>query len=146
MVEFITVKPDFDADPTRCFKLPFNVCEALCLPNEFLQTQILFPDSELRVFSKILHFITLHQKDLEVENKLNTTLGGYLNKVFSFWLLQRPAEMVDFFIKNKERVLAMIKHLYLGNCVSDLLIRICCVKQVPQARSIAYNELRQNIL
>ena len=44
---------------------------------------------------------------------LNPTLGGYLNKILSYWLIKRPEKFLAFVISKKDFVQSLFNHLYL---------------------------------
>lgn len=75
MVDYIIEEPTFDATHTRCYKLPFNTCEALCQDTEFIREKVLFPP-----------------KDLKEENRMDISTEDcdrdVLLKLFSFVTLQ----------------------------------------------------------
>lgn len=109
LVNFLVEEPPFNASQDRCYKLPYVACEILCIDNDFVRDKILFPIKEARqedqmdisqqepdrdVLSKLFSFITIQSKEHELTEKLNPTLGGYLNKILSLWLIKKPNEMV----------------------------------------------------
>jgi len=126
-----------------------------------MREKVLFPSKDVRhenqmdisqqeadrdVLGKLFAFVTIHSKEHEVLRKLNPTLGGYVNKVLSLWMLKRPDEMASFFCEQKARVLSVTRHLYLGSCMSDLLVRICSIKGVSKQLLSEYEELRSDIV
>ena len=49
----------------------------------------------------------------QVRRYLNPTLGGYLNKILSFWLIKRPEKFLNYVITKKDFVKSLFNHLYL---------------------------------
>ena len=91
MVDYLIYEPSFSDSPSRCYKLPFVVCQALSVDNEHMQS-ILFGHGNpqhSKVLNKLFSFISQPLKGKE----LNATLGGYFNKVLSFWLIKRPDQV-----------------------------------------------------
>lgn len=65
---------------------------------------------------------------------LNQTLGGYLNKILSYWLLKMPQVLLLYLSDSERRcqlVETMFNHLYLSHCVTDLLVRFLTVTELP---------------
>jgi len=77
---------------------------------------------------------------------LNPTLGGYLNKILSFWLIKRPEQFLNYVISKKGFVQALFNHLYLTQCVTDLLVRLCTVPDIKRVNKADYHELRNDII
>ena len=77
---------------------------------------------------------------------LNPTLGGYLNKIFSFWLIKRPEKFLQYVISKKDFVQNLFNHLYLTHCVTDLLSRLCTVPDIKEIPESDYSELRTDII
>jgi hypothetical protein len=64
------------------------------------------------IIQKLIAFFTNEEG---VKKELNPTLGGYVNKVMSFWLLKAPEETLSMIISNKSKVLSsLFRHLYMG--------------------------------
>jgi len=106
---------------------------------------------QLEVLNKILSFYLAPDPNLKKGSKpLNATLGGYLNKIISFWLIKRPQILLKYFTASSRRSLlidSMFNHLYLSHCVTDLLVRLCTVATVPPAVDICeYNDMRNDVL
>jgi hypothetical protein len=65
------------------------------------------------------------------QKPLNSTLGGYLNKIVSFWLIRETQNILHYIIKNKTAIVnGLYNHIYLSQCITDLLVRICTVKDI----------------
>jgi len=141
MVDYVIVEPSFQDQPSRCFKFPFQTCQVFCTELDHIEA-ILFDDPAYRVLSKLLSFIGNQPKTAV----LNSTLGGYFNKIFSFWLLKRPAKMLEFLLGQKAQISSFFNHLYLSHCVTDLLVRICTVKNIDNVPIPKYLDLRLEIL
>jgi len=45
--------------------------------------------------------------------KLNPTLGGYLNKIVSFWLIRDTEPILNYILKSRTIVESLFNHLYL---------------------------------
>ena len=105
MVDYIIVEPAFSDSPQRCFKLPFVATEALTTDNDVIQNAIF---GESKVLTKLFSFVTQANG-----KKLNATLGGYFNKIISFWLIKHPDQILNFVIKQKNIISSMFSHLYL---------------------------------
>ena len=92
LVDFIIEEPKFDDDAERCFTLPLIACECLTSDQISIFYQHIFNAEEIAVnhmpvLDKILSFF---EKSTEEKQKLNHTLGGYINKILSYWLLKEP--------------------------------------------------------
>ena len=103
MIDYIIREPEFADSPSRCFKLPFVVTEAFCLDFDLIRNA-LFGESNL--IAKIFSYT-------ESKEKLNPTLGGYLNKIVSFWLIKAADKILYFIIKQKTVISNLFNHLYL---------------------------------
>ena len=77
---------------------------------------------------------------------MNPTLGGYLNKILSFWLIKRPEKFLNYVITKKDIVKSLFNHLYLTQCVTDLLVRLCTVPDIKGVNEDDYQELRTDII
>ena len=83
------------------------------------------------LLDKLISFY--EQPDPHLKQKvryLNPTLGGYLNRVLSFWLIKRPEQFLRYVIRKKDFVQSLFNHLYLTQCVTDLLVRLCTVPNI----------------
>ena len=92
LVDFIIEEPKFDDDAERCFTLPLIACECLTSDQISIFYHHIFNAEEIAanhmpVLDKILSFF---EKSTEENQKLNHTLGGYINKILSYWLLKEP--------------------------------------------------------
>lgn len=87
MVDYLIFEPGFNDSPQRCFKYPFLASTALSIDNEHIQSLLFNND---KVFTKLFKFIAQSSKG----KGLNATLGGYFNKVVSFWLLKAPEQVI----------------------------------------------------
>lgn len=89
MVDYLIIEPHFSDSPQRCFKLPFVVADAFISDSRHI-TNIVFNykngSGNSRVLDKLFSYIV--QVPANSNKKLNPTLGGYLNKVVSFWLIK----------------------------------------------------------
>lgn len=63
---------------------------------------------------------------------MNHTLGGYFNKVVSFWLIKETEKVLDFIIKQRNIIQCMFESELWGltNCITDILVRICTVRDI----------------
>lgn len=105
MIDYVIIEPEFSASPARCFKLPFVVTEALCSGSSHI-LRVIFEDDSQQILSKLFSF-------LEGAKNLNYTLGGYFNKIVSFFLLKETDRMIAFVIQEKNIVQLLYNHLYL---------------------------------
>lgn len=99
------------------------------------------------LLDKLISFY--EQPDPHIKKKvryLNPTLGGYLNKILSFWLIKRPEKFLNFVTCKKDFVQSLFNHLYLTQCVTDLLVRLCTVPDVKGVNHDDYSELRGDII
>ena len=80
MVDFLIVEPDFYAKASRFYSLPFKACEVFCSKLKHME-EMLFGDENYEVMDRLMSF-------LRKNSPFNTTLGGYFNKIMSFWLLK----------------------------------------------------------
>ena len=77
---------------------------------------------------------------------LNPTLGGYLNKILSFWLIKQPERFLQFVIDKRNFIQSLFNHLYLTQCVIDLLVRLCTVPEIGNVAVNDYKNLRNEII
>lgn len=103
MIDYLIDEPGFDDSAVRCFKLPFIACEVFTFENTPVK-RALFNEDDIdeepkdnqkpryfEVWDKIFSFFKIVQRGVEsTEEDLNVTLGGYVNKVVSYWLIKRP--------------------------------------------------------
>ena len=96
-----------------------------------------------------MSFYFLPDPQLTLDGKyLNQTLGGYLNKILSFWLMKRPMDFLAYIIRKRDLVESLFNHLYLTQCVTDILVRLCTIPKIngtPQLIS-DYQILRTEII
>lgn len=87
MIDYIIIEPTFSDSPVRCFKLPFVVTDALISDSKHI-TDIIFnnQNGDTRILDKLFSYI--HRAAGQDDDYLNPTLGGYLNKIVSFWLIK----------------------------------------------------------
>lgn len=115
VADYIIEEPDFNSDPNRCYRLPFIACELFTsdvpavtkhLLNELPSSKNkkkhsskmlieIFQNQEYPVLAKILSFFNKPAHWYE-SKQLNVTLGGYVSKILSFWLIKRPAVILIF--------------------------------------------------
>lgn len=112
MVDFVIIEPNLLSDsPQRCYKLPFAATEALCTDIEHIK-KLIFPSSQndeevdYRILNKLFTFLTIpggHRLSMSTST-LNHTLGGYFNKIVSFWLIKETQKMLEFIINQRHIV------------------------------------------
>jgi serine/threonine-protein phosphatase 6 regulatory subunit 3 len=85
MVDYVIKEPCFNDSPSRCFKYPFLTCQIFTTENEFM-ISMLFGNDNFAILKKLFSFISNAPNDKE----LNPTLGGYFNKIVSYWILKQP--------------------------------------------------------
>lgn len=139
MVSFIIEEPSFNSSAERSYKLPYIASQALCVDTPHL-VKIVSEDDQYTIFTSLMQFITVPE-----EVQLNSTLCGYFNKVLSFWLIKKPAELMDFFDKNTNYLGEMIDHIYLNSSIIDIIIRIFCVQGLKENEIEILNRLRSEI-
>jgi hypothetical protein len=63
---------------------------------------------------------------------INQTLGGYFNKIVSFWLIKETQKILEFLIEQREIIAVMFEnHLSgLSSSITDLLVRFCTVRDI----------------
>lgn len=157
--DLVIVPPGFDDNPNRCFKLPFLACEALT-SEVFAITRHLFKESEnesqsyaksqkvlpnfgfttqkFPLFDKLMSFFDGPDACLKKKGFLNPTLGGYINKIVSFWMIKRTDVFLDYLTKRKNLVQQFFNHLYLTQCVTDLIVRLCTIQDIKNANPTNY--------
>ena len=102
MIDFLIVEPGFDDDAQRCFQLPQLACE--CFTSEQMGIFVchLFDEQEiqsgkLEVFDKLFSFFEAPDPSLKKDSRqLNPTLGGFINKIISFWLIKAPQIVLKY--------------------------------------------------
>jgi hypothetical protein len=125
--------------------LPFQATEAFCTDVEHIK-KALFPDvpeSDYRLLQKLFSFITnphLPSTRSAASNTLNHTLGGYFNKIVSFWLIKETRKMLEFLINQRFIIATMFEtHLFgLSSCVTDLIVRFCTVHDIHGMDPVKY--------
>ena len=121
MANFLINEPDFEDSHERCFKLPYLACEVFTRDNWLIPTS-LFNEQCLEIVEfkydvrQLKQLVAKKQSDFflldhlfsfyaapspylnadSATTQLNLTLGGYLNKVFGFWLIKRPDLFLTF--------------------------------------------------
>ena len=143
MVDLVIKEPEFIDTPTRCYNLPFIACEAFI--NEtmgMIAEHVLPDDDDYSVLTKMFTFFEAPDPYLKKDvPELNPTLGGYLNKIFSFWLMKQPRKFLNFISQGQRTtkiVQNLFSHLYLSHCVVDLLVRFCCVPNLQEGIDIEH--------
>jgi hypothetical protein len=109
MIDYIITEPGFADSPARCFKLPFVVTEALISDSDHIK-RLIFNSDNTTVLDKLFSYI---QTSPENGKKLNPTLGGYLNKIVSFWLIKETEPTLNYIIRNRTIIDSLFNHLYL---------------------------------
>ena len=80
------------------------------------------------MLDRLVSFFLAPDPQMKADSKyLNPTLGGYLNKILSFWLMKRPEDFIAYIIKKRDLIQSLFNHLYLTQCVTDLLVRLCAI-------------------
>jgi hypothetical protein len=96
-------------------------------------TQHIFDENtnqEVSVLDKLISFYFAPDPQLKDGKKLDVVLGGYLNKIISYWLIKDPDYIMDYVTETSRRfelIDCMFSHLYLSNCVTDLIVRFCTI-------------------
>lgn len=75
--------------PSRCYKIPFAATEALCTDVDHIKESIFDSENKYDILNKLFTFITEHGNN-NGGTTINHTLGGYFNKIVSFWLIKEP--------------------------------------------------------
>lgn len=169
IADYVIQEPKFSDSPHRCFQLPYLACEVFTTDCSAV-TAVLFNEVtpnladigynlkqlEMVQFEKQSKYVLMdkfvsfyEQPDPHLKHQvrfLNPTLGGYLNKIFSFWLIKRPETFLKYVIAKKDFVQNLFNHLYLTQCVTDLLSRLCTVPDIKGVPETEYAELRTDII
>lgn len=95
------------------------------------------------MLSKLLSFFGDSLNDQE---PLNATIGGYINKIVSYWLIKETELTLKLIIRQKGIISSLFNHLYLTSCVTDLLVRICTVRMQSFSLPDDYRNLRHEII
>ena len=141
MTDLVTQDPLYVDSPERCFKLPILACETLTLNIKGISDIILGKSAEASISSAagqkfpildklVSYFIAPDPRSKPDSKRLNPTLGGYVNRILSFWLIKRPEEFLAYIVKKRDLIQSLFNHLYLTRCVTDLLVRICTIPEV----------------
>lgn len=159
MVEYVTTEPKFSSNPARCFQLPLLACESLTTDVKMISDSILgSPDEEkqiaesqeshLPLLDKIVSFFIAPNPRLKPGSKhLNATLGGYLNRILTFWLMKRPDAFLAYIVKKRDLIQNLFNHLYLTKCVTDFLVRLCTVPEIQnESLKEGYKSMRTDII
>lgn len=162
MLDYIVEEPNIITDsPQRCYKLPFVATEALCCDSEHIRNVIFTPveTSEgvfFRILDRLFSFITQppgQQKpgtpQLLPMTQLNHTLGGYFNKIVSFWLIKETQNMLMYICRERHVLIPSFFDSQLWghtSSITDLVVRICTVKDIQGLDPEEYKALRQDIL
>ena len=101
----------------------------------------MFPDDGTHlVWDKILKFFSTPAPNQKGGKYLNSTLGGYINKIFSFWLIKAPEKILTYLTGNSRKykiIQNFFNHLCMGSCVVDILVRLCSVPDMKEGISIS---------
>lgn len=57
-----------------------------------------------------------------------------MHKILSFWLIHRTETLLLYFMEPRRKlafVESLLNHLYLANCVTDMVVRLCTVAKLP---------------
>ena len=109
--------------------MPFAATEALCTDVDHIKNSI-FSDN-YAILEKLFTFIT-GNNFVHGGTTINHTLGGYFNKIVSFWLIKEPQRMLDFVMSQRQIISSMFEtHLFgLSSCMTDLIVRFCTVRDI----------------
>jgi hypothetical protein len=81
--------------------------------------------------------------------QLNHTLGGYFNKIISFWLIKETQGLLSYVVREKNIIIPSLFDSQLWghtSSVTDLIVRLCTVKDIQGLDPEAYKGLRQEML
>ena len=101
----------------------------------------MFGDPEFKVLNQIFTFVEVPE-----EMQLNSTLCGYFNKIISFWMIKKPEQMIEYFTNNPSSVNNLLEHIYLNSSIIDLVIRICCIQNLPSDSKDKLHTIRCDFL
>ena len=138
LADLVIQEPKFNDNPERCFKLPFLACETLSTAVPVTENGLFGISAEGKaqysrpvLLDRIVSFYTMPDPQLHHNARfLNPTLGGYVNKILTFWLARRPKDLVRYIIKKRDLVQSIFNHLYLTDCVTDLLVNLCTLQSL----------------
>jgi len=86
---------------------------------------------EMHVFDKLLNFFNVPGPFQSKKGiTLNQTLGGYINKILSFWLMKEPEILLAYLVhpvRRSKLIDSLFNHLYMSSCVIDILVRLCTI-------------------
>ena len=86
LIEMITVEPSLADDYKRCFTYPFVVSQMLTLDCKYVFEKVMGKDRDYAPLLKVFEYF--------FKGGSNPTLGGYVNRVISFFLLKRPLDVL----------------------------------------------------
>ena len=82
------------------------------------------------ILDKLISFFDGPDACLKKKGFLNPTLGGYINKIISFWLIKRTDVFLSYLCRRKNLIQQFFNHLYLTHCVTDLIVRLCTLQDI----------------
>ena len=62
-----------------------------------------------------------------------------MNKVTSFWMAKRPAEMLKFYLEIRKKIKEIFSQAFLYPCINDLIIRIVAMQGIPDEMMTDFN-------
>jgi hypothetical protein len=83
---------------------------------------------------------------LKKKGFLNPTLGGYINKIVSFWLIKRTEVFLGYLTKRKNLIQQLFNHLYLTHCVTDIVARLCTIQDIKAVNPTNYMSMRTDVV
>ena len=116
MADLVIQEPKFSDNASRCFQLPFIACETLTTDVQVVSDGMLGGRSEEEskqqsqqvqqpLLDRLVSFFLAPDPQMKADSKyLNPTLGGYLNKILSFWLMKRPEDFIVHIIKKRDLI------------------------------------------
>lgn len=127
MISMLLEEPSIGNTSIKSFKIPFIICEVFCMDIEHFTTHLLSPENDYDLFITLLSYFTQPVSALDV-GRLNQTLACYVAKIVTFLWLKKPNEALECLAMHQETVVKMAEHLYLTECVADMLVKFVCLR------------------
>lgn len=126
MIDLLLYEPGIWSTSIKSFKTPFVIWETLWKDIDSLTDKLLDPDNNYELFLKLVLYFTQDKQDLEL-GVLNQTLASYVSKIITFLWLKRPIAVLSCMETQTDIIDNFSKHLYLTECLADLIIKFICL-------------------
>ena len=159
MIDILLTEPSLSNTNIKSFKIPFIICEALCLDINHFTDKLLDKESNYELFLKLIGYfkrgnnnqlLAGQDEPKQVESSgmgdfnlpfdddtgIEQTTAWYVSKIITFLWLKRPDQVVDWISKNLHIIETLSHHIYLTEWISDILVKFVCLRITDPAVSL----------